>query len=471
LATRRLDLAHALPARAAKAASFDSASVMVDVTARFLAGRQASDLGAPGSWLRPALGAVNQLPGRLRALLYGLGSGREACSARAIAAVSAEDLAGRTVAAYPRRRYPAVIVGAATGSMAHLAAALGIPVLPQTLLLPLRMLGRDVDDPAADIERARSAAQAMLEANPELVLHQMMDPNADRLTLSYFSYFRVKRRILGAAYESFLREVLAPGGTVIVADCRHRRPVTRIGERHFFQFGGVGALTIDELYGGGDRVAAFLAAQGSARRRWDPPAADSEAVEAEWGFDEALGADIDRFAGEYGFAVRRVSFDEADSASSFIADLYRWWYARLDRPDGRLFVESFMLLDPWWVLATSAVPYWMTFNSELGAAGLQRYLDDVAPYDDIDLTLVSNGLRTIGLPSTQRWLQLLNQARHSGRFAGVDTERFPSDLAVFARYQDTLRQARTFRMPEPLSLADIATFCAEYGDRYPVTWA
>ncbi len=322
--------------REAKPASFDSASVMVDATARFLRGKEASDLGAPGSCLRPTLAAVNHLPEPARRMLYGLGSGREGLAPRAVAEVRAEDLAAGTVAAYPRRRYPAVVVGSATGSMAHLATALGIPLLPQTLLLPLRMLRRDVDDPHADIERALAPARAMLDANPELVLHQMMDPNSDRLTMHYFSYFRIKRTRLGAAYERFLRDVLEPGGTVIVAECRHRWPVTRIGDRHLFQFGGVGALTAAELHQGGERVADFLAAQGSHRRRWDPPAADGEAVESEWGFDADLGADVDRFADENGYGVRRIAFDEADSASAFGADLYRWWYARLSRPVNRL---------------------------------------------------------------------------------------------------------------------------------------
>jgi hypothetical protein len=456
--------------RKATPASFDSASVMVGATARYLRGQEASDLGAAGSWLRPALSAVNRLPQRARRVLYGLGSGREGLPGRAIAGVHAEDLARGTVAAYPRRRYPAVLVGSATGSMAHLAAALDIPLLPQTLLLPLRMLGRDVDDPRADIERARAPARAMLDANPELVLHQMMDPNADRLTLRYFSYFRIKRTCLGAAYERFLRDVLAPGGSIIVAECRHRWPVTRIGERHLFQFGGVGALTVEELREGGDRVADFLAAQGSRRRGWDPPAVDGDAVEAEWGFDATLGEDISRFAAGNGYDVRRVCFDAADSASAFVADLHRWWYSRLGRPAGRLFAESFMLLDPWWVLRAAAVPYWMTFNTDAAAAGLDRYLDEAEPYDDIDLTLVSNGLRTVGLAPIDRWEALLARAKRHGRFAGVDTGRFPSDLSVFARYQDTLRSAVTFPMPEPLTLADVDAFHAERGRRYPVGW-
>ncbi len=130
-----------------------------------------------------------------------------------------------------------------------------------------------------------------------------------------------------------------------------------------------------------------------------------------------------------------------------------------------------MLLDPWWVLRSAAVPYWMTFNTEAAADGLGRYLAEAKPYDEIALTLVSNGLRTVGLASIERWRALLARARRNGRFAGVDPDRFPSDLAVFARYQDVLRASPHVPMPEPLTLADVDAFHAERGDPYPVAWS
>jgi hypothetical protein len=50
-----------------------------------------------------------------------------------------------------------VFAGSSNGAVAHLAAALGVPWLPQTLLLAVRTGGLDPDDPAADM-------QAMLAA-------------------------------------------------------------------------------------------------------------------------------------------------------------------------------------------------------------------------------------------------------------------------------------------------------------------
>ena len=49
---------------------------------------------------------------------------------------------------YPRRQYPAVVVGSANGAAVHLWAALGIPWLPQTFLVPIARSGVHPDDPA-----------------------------------------------------------------------------------------------------------------------------------------------------------------------------------------------------------------------------------------------------------------------------------------------------------------------------------
>jgi hypothetical protein len=279
---------------------------------------------------------------------------------------------------YPRRRYPAVVVGSSGGALVHLCAAMGVPWLPQTLLLPVRQ--RDV--PPDDIRRAAHAfdrtARALLDRNPDLVLHHMHDPNQDRLTLARMAYFRVKRTRLGPAYERFLRESLDPGGTIVVAECAQRWPVTRIGERHVFQFGATGGLPADEYRTGSDRVAACLRRYHAPVDRWTAPPADDEAPEAEWGFEPALRDDIEAFADRHGYRVTRLAFDSPEALSAPVAELYRGWYRRLGRPADRLLVESFMLVDPWWTLRAGLVPYWSMFPVRPSLDGLHAYLDDAA---------------------------------------------------------------------------------------------
>lgn len=444
-------------ARHARPADFDSATAMTAATARVLAGRDFPILGKPaGRLLRPALVAVNHLPEPARRYLYRAGSGREGLPAAVVGAADAEDLAAQVAARYGPGPYPGVLVGSTPGSAVHLAACFGVPLLPQTLLLPLAHPRLALDDPEADIEAARPAVEALLDRNPELVVHHMADPSNDRLTLARFSYLRVKRTALGATLERFLAERVVPGGTVVLLESRHCWPTTRLGERYVFQFGGVGGLGPDEYLGGGERVAAFLAAEGAPVRAWRPPPPDAERPEAEWGFEPALADDVEAVAGRLGLTVRRLVFDHADDLSPFVADLYRRWYRRLGRPADRLFVESFVLLDPYWVLRAGAVPYWVTFNAEPGVARLEAYLDGAEPYRRIEATLVSNGTRTPGLAGPERWGPVFARATEGGGFSGVDPDRFPTDLAVFARYRDALRAARPrLALPSPLPLSEL----------------
>lgn len=452
----------------AEPADFDSATVMAAATARFLRGRGFPILGKEhGELLRPFLVGLNHLPDAARRWLYRVGSGREGIPGNVLAGADADALARTVTDRFPRRRYPGVLVGSTPGSAAHLAAALGMPLLPQTLLLPLRHHGIALDDPGADIAAARPVAEALLAANPDLVVHHMADPTNDRLTLAKFSYFRVKRTALGAAYEEFITDRVEPGGTIYIVESRHCWPTTRIADRYFFQFGGVGGLEPDEYLAGGPRVEQFLRDQGSARRSWSAPDPDAERPEAEWGFQPALAADVERVAGRLGLRVARITFDHADDLSPFVAELYRWWYRRLGRAAHRLFVESFVLVDPYWVLRAGAVPYWITFNADAGLERLARYLDEADPYDVIEATLISNGTLTPGLAGPAAWEPVLARARREGRLAGVDGGRFPTDLAVFARYRDTLRRARPrWPLPGPLRHQELAQFAAEADGRY-----
>lgn len=455
----------------AKAADFDSATAMALASARFLSGKDFPLLGhSYGPALRPVLAAMNHLPEKARRWLYRVGSGREGLPPEVVASAQADALAEAVVNRFERRPYPGAVIGSTPGSAVHLAAALGMPLLPQTLLLPLARAGVHPDDPRGDIAAARPVAQALLERNPDLVVHHMSDPNNDRLTLAKFSYFRLKRTALGAAYERFLTDQVQPGGTLFLIESGYQWPTTRISERYYFQFGGIGGLTPDEYFRGGDRVAEFLRRQGSDLRRWDPPEPDGLRPEAEWGFEPALAEDVRRFAAERGFRVVRVRFDAADDLSPLVADLYRRWYSSLGHQANRLFVESFVLIDPYWVLRARAVPYWVTFNTEPGVEHLDRYLELTDPFDLIEATLVSNGTWTVGLAGPRQWDTVFKRARAVGHFSGVDGARFPSDLAVFTRYRDSLRRSSPRGpLPPPLAAPQVQGFLSTQGQKYGVT--
>jgi hypothetical protein len=431
-------------------ADFDSATAMLRALAAFLHGRDFRDLGL-SSALRPIAIGANWLPSALRQEVYKLGGYFEAVAPRKLAQVEDGYIAAWVADQYPRRRYPAVLVGSSNGALVHLAAALGAPWLPQTFLIPLRQKGIGVDEPKAALEFGREPGRRLLEANPDLQLHHMHDPNQDRLMTHYMTYFRIKRRRLGAAYARFLAERLAPGGLVILVDCRHSWPTTRVGPRHVFQHGGSGGITPQEYLEGSPRVAGWFAKRALDRRGWDSPAPDGTSPEAEWGFEEALAADVEELARAQGCRLARITFDEPEDPSPLVAELYRFWYRTRGLEGNRLVVDSFILMDPWWTLHLGAVPFWMKFNTETSANALERYLDEVEPYDEIHLMLFAHGVSSIGLTPIERWRALLDRARRQGRFVGVDEKAYPADFATFARYHPAIR-AIPGRHPLPPAL-------------------
>lgn len=426
-------------------ATFDSGPAMVQSLASALHGRPFTGMGAlPASLTRvvaPLAAGLNRLPADWRQWVYARTGILETVPERKLDRLDGEEVAAWMVGRYPERpSWPAAVVGSPSGALAHLCAAVGMPFLPQGFLVPVRQRGRHVDDARAEVALGRTAARRLLDANPDLQLHQMQDPNQDRLMLSHIRYFRMKWRRLPEAYVSWLARTLPPGATLLVSDCRLRWPVTRIGERHVFQFGGHGGLDADGYRESSPVVSDFLAAQGSPWRRWSPPAVDEEAPEAEWGLSPELLADVERVAHRHGWRLQKLSFAESDDLSAPVADLHRAWYAARSAPAERLMVGSFGMLDPWTVLATGSVPFWLEFGVEAAAAKLDGYLSDAAPFDEILLTAFPHGIESIGLAGGDRWEELADRVRVRGRLVGTDADAYPRDLAAYLRFGPELAE-------------------------------
>ncbi|WP_204298037.1 hypothetical protein [Actinoplanes campanulatus] len=441
-------------------AGFDSATGMVVALARFLHGLGTPPLGDPRMrLLRPAAALLGRAPVRIRQFAYSVFSGAEGRPEREIATLDADDVFRRIAGVYPRRRFPVVAIGSSGGALIHLCAALGVPWLPQTALIPVRQRGLNPDEPRRAAEAFDRTARALLDGNPDLVLHHMHDPVQDRLTLRRIAYFRVKRTRLGRAYEEFLTDVLEPGGTVLLAECGQTWPVSSRGERHVFQFGAVGGLPPHEYVDGSARVRDYLRRHRVPAGRWEAPPADGTAPEAEWGFEPGLRDDVRRFAKERGYRVARLVHDEPEDLSPLVADLYRRWYRRRGRPTNRLLIESFMLMDPWWTLRTGSVPYWTLFPVRPSLDRLHRYLDGADTYDFMHLGLFCHGVVSPGSVSAAEWRDLLGRAGVKGAFAGVSPRRYPADPGTFFEFPRALRAIpQRHPHPEPLTLGEVEAY-------------
>ncbi len=450
-------------------ADFDSAAGMALAGAYYLRGDEFDALGQPRV-LKPFARSVGRLPDKAREKIFIASGALETVSPRRVHRLKFDKVGRWLGEMYPAGPYPAVAIGSSNGALTHLYAALGIPWLPQTLLVPVRQRVHP-DDPVEAMEHARKYGRRMMDALPDMQLHHMHDASQDRLMVRALTYFRVKRRALGADFERFLLDRLQPGGTIIVADCQLSWRTTSVGERYVFQHGAPNGVTEDEYHHGSQRIAEYLERYDSPVRKWREPEPDGVSPEAEWGFEPALLDDIEQFANRHGFRVLRLAFGEPTDVSPLIADFFGWWNRHRRRiPANRLIVSSFILTEPHWTMRTGAVPDWMKFNSEPSLQKLESYLDDVEDFDAIYLLLFQHGVQTPGLPTAKDWRRLLDRARRSGLPVGLDLDEYPLDFPHFAKYSDEIARLIPSRypVPAPVPIAVFEQFLAEHRDRYDV---
>lgn len=401
-------------------ASFDSASALLTALSRALDGKDFPYLGQSRLKVLPVRASA-LLPLRLRCWAYAMASGSEGNPPGRLSRISLDEVADWVVQTYPRRRYPAVMLGATNGALTHLAAACGIPWLPQTLLVPVRRRDADPDDAQAALEFGERHGPALLEANPGVQLHHMHDANQDALSASQMAYFRTKWLTLPPAYTHFLETSLSPGAPVVVLRDTSTWPVTRVGPRHVFQLGAQGGMTAEE----------YLGSAGA-------PAPDDTAAEAEWGLSEPLLGALQEWASTRGHPVVEVRYGHPQVPAAAVADVMRGWTRRRGGAAQRLLVSSFVVHDPWRTISTGSVPFWTFFPVQRAAQDLSGYLQRES-YEDVDIMLFSHGSVSRGLADAATWQDVAGLARRRGRLLGVDAKAFPADFPVFARYTPALR--------------------------------
>lgn len=207
-----------------------------------------------------------------------------------------------------------------------------------------------------------------------------------------------------------------------------------------FQFGAPGGATVTEFRDGGPRVAEFLRRQGSDRDRWQPPPADGDSPEAEWGFAAPLAEDLAATAAARGLTLDRLRFTQPEDASPLIAGLFRDWYQTHGRPASRLLVSSFLLMDPMLAVRTGSVPYWALFGTRPSLDRLAGYLSGTPAYDDIRLTVFPHGAESIGLPGIGEWQAVLRNARRHGELVAIEPGHYPRHFRALTGFHRELSQ-------------------------------
>lgn len=349
----------------------------------------------------------------------------------------------------------------------HLYAAMGIPWLPQTLLMPVKRpkhaaIKQGQLDMTAEMEWGRSAAQALLERNPDIELYHMADPNQDQLMIRRMAYFRLKFIKMTEAYKDFLLDALEPNGTIVLVRCGLKWPSTKVADRHYFQSGAVGGAPAKEFIEGSPAVREFIESQESPlpkmgeavmgmehRTDWKAPRSNCEVPEAEWGYADGLTDDVVGFAKKHGFQIKYLDYGHPENASPLVADVYRQWKKQLRRPAGSILVESFVLMEPWLTIRYNLTPFWTVFPVKPSLERLQEYLrmcrEAGEAFGDGFMFLFCSGVDSIGLAGVDEWKSLLEshfsqdpekkRGRGKKLLLGTDESVFPKDFGFPARYK------------------------------------
>lgn len=412
-------------------ASFDSATVLHAAVAAALHGQPFPHLGHSAA-AGVAIRGAGRLPwGLLRGVYTRMGAS-EGIEPGRLGDVDLEAVAAMLVENLPRRPFPGVMLGSSNGAFAHLAAAMQVPWLPGTVLVPVARRG-DPDRPVDAMDFGRRLAGPLLERNPDVVLHHMHDQAQDELMVARMTYFRVKWRALPAAYATFLKERLVPGAPVVVLDDRSRWPVVNVGERHVFQPGAQGGLRPEDYL-----------------RRPHTPTPDGDAPEAEWGSEPGFTAAVERWATTHDHPLVKVGYHGPQTPSHPVAAVVRDWYANRGERSDRLVVPSFVLGDPWTTLNRAAVPFWTFFSVQPALESLRLHLARSEPYRRVDVILFQHGVASPGIARPEEWLSAAAETGADAHLLGVDPRRFPHDIASVGRYGPRLADLPRATRPWPV---------------------
>lgn len=415
-------------------AQFDSATGLVAALSAALQGKPFPHLGQPGAF-SPLVRAGGHIPWPLLRKIYTRVGATEGVDPARLGDVDLAAVARWLTDQYPRRRYPAVFVGSSNGALAHLAAAIGAPWLPGTVLVSVSRVG-DPDRPIDALRFGERHAPALLARNPDVALHHMHDQAQDELMVSRMTYLRTKWQRLPTAYADFLDSSLLPDAPVIMVDDRSRWPVVRISERHVFQPGAQGGLD----------PADYL-------ERPHTPTPDEKAPEAEWGAEPQFLAAAADWGRSHGRRVVTITLPGTQEAAHPAATVFRDWYRSRGQANDQLLVPTFIVTDPWLTMITGSVPFWSFFSVQSARAALEDHLARSDPYAVVRLLLFQHGADSPGIATPADWTATIERYGARADFLGLDTAKFPHDIGFLGRYGSRLaRLPRARRLWSPLDV-------------------
>jgi hypothetical protein len=419
---------------------------LVDAAVRAGQGRTCSDLDRV-----PVLGRHAGLTGLLRRGALLGDAWADAIPVELTDRLDADAVAARIVGRYQDAAYPAVVLGSPHGAAVHLAAAMRAAWLPTTFSMNVHWPQGRAGDWDGALAGGIEAADRILRANPGVTVRQVHDPVRRGWLCGSTLTLHVRWRRLPAAYRTFLKTRLHPGGGVLVLRDGRIWPVLAARAGHTFQLGSPSSGWTPGDYTPRNRSFTDLV-EGVDGTPMSPARVNPPCHYAEFAGEPGLENDVRGTVAE----THRVLYADPHGLSAAVADLYRDWFARDGRGGERCIVETERLLDPGQVLSAGLVPYWCESASRPAVAAAERWLAGSRPYDLVDVLPAPPGTACDAHAEPGQWRALAWFARRMGRVDREGLRRYPL-LPLPTSHAAALMQRRSRADPPPgrLSLADV----------------
>lgn len=398
-------------------------------------GEVARALGGPGRGLRdpypeaarPFLALLRHVPSPVRHAVIQWGMSHAlGYPLQALAGFDLDAFFAEYTRRYPERRYPAIVLGSPGGGVAHLAALLNAPFLPVCGLVGVRHQ-MNPDDLGAYLGTAHEAVEHLHpDGRFEVIVHY--DPIHDRDLVAHACLIRVRLLALPEAYRKFIRDHLAPGGTLILAEGTYPWPQAALGPGVWLQVGGLGGISPEE----------YLA-------RYPPPGPLSPRRESEWGCPEGFTQDLRAFAQAKGLLLVEIPADHPTGHSELTYRAYRAAGAREDV----VLLDCFTTMDARFCKRTGIPPLHLPFGTQDALAFARRFLGD-HPVGQKILVLHPTYAAPPDWASLAEWRESLGD----GLSILADERYWPDDpYAPFAVAAELARLEGEWVLSEPLALS------------------